>query len=123
MTAIILQNTEEQAKLIVRYLQRKRNKNYKYFIINFTRTHNFIKTREVENLGHYITRDFVSYKGHSLTLRVRVILRNLTVSHLVKKFLTFYGTRYFIIVSQTARHSARIIQFTLSSGVVNEVKT
>jgi len=59
----------------------------------FTRTLNFTKTREAEHLCNYVTSDFLRYKGHELTPRRRVILRNPAVSQLVKACLTFYGTR------------------------------
>jgi hypothetical protein len=48
--------------------------------------------------------NFLFAQMYLLTPRSRVLLEKLTGSQLVKKFLTFYGTRMYIAAFTAARH-------------------
>jgi len=92
----------------------------------FTRTLNFIRTKEAENLRYYVTSDFLSYKGHELTPRRRVILTNLAVPQLVKACLTFYGTRKHILspvaLRPNAGHGLLILEVSRSHATTHHTR-
>jgi len=72
-----------------------------------TKTHDavIISSMPVTCLAHLTVLHLLTYLlTYLLTPLSRVVLEKLTILELVKKFLSFYGTRRFITAFTSARH-------------------
>jgi hypothetical protein len=58
---------------------------------------------------------------HTLTPRIRVLLENLIVPRLVKKFPAIYGIRRFITAFTRSRHPAETVSLTVRKSQIERV--